>query len=135
MKTLITLITTFLVLVLAVNTFASDSKKPHATGESYFDVATGHRYIKNADATYREYSKRGKLFRASVSPYLPLLTTNRNIREIGQTCYLLYKRNKNHKTEILVLSPDQEHPVGWSIETILVSINQSAIDLSKGKTI
>ena len=123
MKTLITLTTIFLALVLAMDTFASDYNKRQATGESYFDVATGHRYIKNADATYREYTKKGELFRASVSPYLPLLTTNKNIREIGQSCYLLYKRNKNHKIEIVVLSPDQKHPMGWSIEDMLVSMN------------
>lgn len=99
------------------------TKKRVATGESYIDVATGHRYIKNSDATYREYTKRGELFRTSVSADLPLLTTNRNIKEIGQTCYLLYRRNKNHRTEILVLPPDQEHPVGWSIENMLVSMN------------
>lgn len=59
------LITSFLVLVLANNTVAFDHQKQVATGESYFDFATGHRYIKNSDATYREYTKKGELFRVT----------------------------------------------------------------------
>lgn len=98
--------------------------KQMATAKSYFDVATGHRYVKNADSTYREYTKKGDLFRVSVSPELPLLTTNRHIREIGQDSCLLYQRNINRVTEIMVLPSDQEHPKGWSIERILVSMNQ-----------
>ncbi len=95
-----------------------------ATGESYLDVATGHRYIKNSDATYREYTKKGELFRASVSPKLALLTTSKNILEIGQHCYLLYQRNKNFKNETLVLPSNHKHPYGWSIENILISMIQ-----------
>ncbi len=99
-----------------------DIKRLAATAESYIDVFTGHRYTKNSDATYREYTKRGDLFRASVSPELPLLTTNRHIREIRQHCYLLYKKNINQKTEIMVLPSDQEHPKGWSVENMLISM-------------
>lgn len=103
------------------NTGPGYSGIPVATKDAYFDTATGHRYVKNKDATYREYTKKGDLFRPSVAPDLPLLTTNRHIREIRQNCYLLYQRNLNQKTEVLVLPSDLVHPDGWSIKKMLMS--------------
>ncbi|THB80965.1 MAG: hypothetical protein D3926_04555 [Desulfobacteraceae bacterium] len=95
---------------------------PVAKAASYLDVFTGHRYFKNTDGTYREYTRRGELFRVSVSPDKHLLTTNRHIREIGQDSYVIYKRNKNRKTEILILPSGQKHPRGWFVDNLLASV-------------
>lgn len=91
MKTLTTLITAFLILGFAGNGLAFDKKQTIATGATYFDVATGHRYLKNLDGTYTEYTKRGEFFRGSVPNNLPLLTTNKYIRQMGNT--RLVKKN------------------------------------------
>ncbi len=122
MKNLIALITTFLTLVLAVNTFASDYQKLHATGESYFDVATGHRYIKNSNDTYSEYTKKGELFRSSIPNHLPLLTTNKYIREIGDSCYFLYEKRNNHIIKSQILPASSEQPKGWYLKAAIACL-------------
>ena len=95
MKPFTTIIIALLTLTITTFSFAMDETKPLANAESYFDAATGHRYIKNADATYSEFTKRGELFRASVSAELPLLTTNKYIRKISQSCFMIYEKSRH----------------------------------------
>ena len=122
MRGFILLLVASFCLVLAFNSYASDRKNSFATGEAYFDVATGHKYIKNSDSTYAEYSKKGELLRNYVPNNLPLLTTNKYIREITREWYLHYERKNNGSRESLLLTSNQTHPEGWSVKNILIPV-------------
>lgn len=103
-------------LILALNSYASDRNRPFEVGEACFNVATGHKYIKNPDTTYREFSKKGVLLRDSVPNDLPLITTNKYIRETSMSYYLLYRRNNNGQKESLLLTLNHAHPEGWLLK-------------------
>lgn len=124
MKKLRSAIVIFFILGFVSYAFAGDTTKAKVTGNFYYDVATGHKYIKNPGAeTYKEYSKRGKLLRDSVPNNLPLLAKNKNIREMKQNHYLLYQKGNYQEKETMVLSPEQNHPNGWVCKKLLIAIN------------
>lgn len=109
---------------MAATQGAAQSNAPQAaTGLIYYDVATGHKYIKNADQSYREYSRRGILLRESVPNSLPLLTSNKYIREVGEDNYFLYQKNGYLSDEITVLPIGKHPPAGWTCLKLLVSSN------------
>jgi len=58
MKQMVYFLVIFLTLAFAGTAAAGDSSFQRAQAKSYYDIATGHKYIKNSDATYSEYSKR-----------------------------------------------------------------------------
>lgn len=112
------------ILGIASHSFAGDKKHSTVTGNFYFDIATGHKYIKNPGAnTYREYSQKGKLLRDEVPNNLPLLATNKYIREMKRDHYLLYQKVNYQRKELMVLSPDQNHPNGWVCKKLLITMN------------
>lgn len=134
MKLFTTILTALITLVIVTFSFAMDAKRPFATAESYFDVATGHRYIKNADATYSEFTKRGKLFRASVSPYLPLLTTNKYIREISQNCFMIYEKSGHQVLKVQILPASSGHPKGWLAKNAIECVKKDPVMMDPGYT-
>ncbi len=105
-----------------VSTVSFAGKNLIATGAAYYDTATGHKYVKNPDETYTEFTKKGKLFRESVPNHLALLTTNKYIRDLEESCYLLYGRTVNRQPEIMVLPSTQEHPEGWKCKKMLITM-------------
>ena len=112
-----------LILGFASHSFAGDKKHSTVTGNFYYDIATGHKYIKNPGTnTYREYSQRGKLLNDEISNDVPLLVTNKYIREMKRDHYLLYQKVNYQREELMVLSPDQNHPNGTSPQIILVKL-------------
>jgi hypothetical protein len=112
------------ILGFASHSFAGDKKHSTVTGNFYFDIATGHKYIKNPGTnTYREYSQKGKLLRDEVPNNLPLLATNKYIREMKRDHYLLYQKVNYQRKELMVLSPDQNHPNGWVCKKLLITMN------------
>ncbi len=48
----------FLIFIPVLTVSADSEKECRATSDAYFDTMTGHRYVKNADGTYSEYSKK-----------------------------------------------------------------------------
>ncbi|WP_022663704.1 hypothetical protein [Desulfospira joergensenii] len=102
-----------------ISTVSYDGKTLTATGNAYFDTATGHKYTRNPDGTYTEFTRKGKLFRKSVPNDLPLLTTNKYIRDLEESCYLLYVRTVNRQPRIMVLPSTQEHPQGWKCRVLI----------------
>jgi hypothetical protein len=105
-----------------VSTVSFDGENLIATGAAYYDIATGHKYVKDLNGTYTEYTQKGKVFRKSVPNNLALLTTNKYIRDFGESCYLLYERTVNNQTEIMVLRSTQGHPRGWKCKKMLTAM-------------
>jgi hypothetical protein len=113
-----------LILGFASHSFAGGKKHSVVTGNFYFDIATGHKYIKNPGTnTYREYSQRGKLLRDEVSNNIPLLATNKYIREMKRDHYLLYQKVNYQRKELMVLSADHDHPNGWTCKKLLIAMD------------
>ena len=124
MNKVIAIIIIDLILGFASHSFAGGKKYCAVTGNFYYDIATGHKYIKNPGThTYREYSQRGKLLNDEVSNDVPLLVTNKYIREMKRDHYLLYQKVNYQRKELLVLSPDQNHPNGWVCKKLLITMN------------
>ncbi len=116
------LIISFLI-VTAVHLTAGEAKCITATCDIYYDVATGHKYIKNVDQSYREYSRKGLLFRESVPNTLPLLTSNKNIRKVPGNCYFLYQKSGYPAEGLTALPSNTQSPVGWKCVKMLVTSN------------
>ena len=113
-----------LIFGFASHSFAGDKKRSAVTGKFYYDIATGHKYIKNPGTnTYREYSQKGKLLKDEVLNNIPLLVTNKYIREMQRDHYLLYQKGNYQRKELMVLSPEQNHPNGWVCKKLLITIN------------
>jgi hypothetical protein len=88
-------------------------------GEAYFDVATGHRYIKNSDTTYAEFSKKGKLLRTNVPNTQPHLVNSKYITELTHESYLVYEKNSAEGITQQILPATTRHPEGWRCKEIL----------------
>ncbi len=110
-------------IVTAIGLTAGETSPPSAAGDIYYDVATGHKYIKNTDHSYKEYSRKGVLLRESVPNTLPLLTSNKYIREVQDNCYFLYQKDGYPADELAVLPSHKQSPVGWKRIKMLVSSN------------
>ena len=123
MKKLTSAIIVFLILGLASSSLSEEKTVVKVTGNFYYDIATGHKYIKNPGTdTYREYSQKGKLLRDAVPNNLPLLVMKKYIREMKRDHYLLYQKINYQRKELMVLSPEQDHPNGWVCKKLLVTI-------------
>jgi hypothetical protein len=105
-----------------INAFALENEKVVASGDAYFDIATGHKYIKNSETTFIEYSKKGKLLKNSVPNDLPLLTRSKYIREIRQNWYFVYQKRQGGIMIKQVLPASHGHPEGWSCEKGMSSV-------------
>ena len=119
MKQVLSLMALFMALSFVPVTFAGNHAPSKATADAYFDIATGHKYIRNQNITYTEYSKQGKILRTGVPNTLPLLVSGKYIREIKTDHYLLYtKRLSNDKVQ-KILPALTGHPNGWKCEQIV----------------
>lgn len=119
MKKLIYFTTILLFFAMAGFSLGSDNSKPVASCDSYFDTATGHRYVKNSETTYAEYSQRGKLLRTDVPNTQPHLCTSGRIVEIDPDCYVIYKKRQNGEILEQVLPVSSKHPEGWRCKKVL----------------
>ncbi|THB78226.1 MAG: hypothetical protein D3926_13730 [Desulfobacteraceae bacterium] len=95
------------------------AKRIIAVGPAYFDTATGHKYLRNQDNTYTEFSRRGKVLKTSVPNTLPLLVSGRNIIELNKDSYLVYEKGFSSKTEQQVLPSWEKHPDNWQCKDVL----------------
>ena len=88
-----------------------------ATADGYIDLVTMHRYIKNSDGSYNEYTRRGTFFK-TVSPDLPLLLQRDHVKPVQKNCYFLYvKKRLSEKDQAMVIkSAPESHPEGWLLE-------------------
>jgi hypothetical protein len=125
MKKVIKFIILTLIITVPITAWGKDNK-PVATQDAYFDVSTGHKYIKNSENTYTEYSKNGERFRKAVSNSLPLLVSGKNIRQMVPGSFLLYEKREKNEIQRQVLSVSTKHPEGWRAKEILISFKQFA---------
>jgi hypothetical protein len=119
MKKLFCFIVIFLFWGINTAAIGAEGTKDMAMGEAYFDVATGHRYIKNSNTTYAEYSKRGKLLRTDVPSTQPHLAKSNYITELTHESYLVYERYLSEGIVQQVLLASDKHPEGWRCKEIL----------------
>jgi len=101
-----------------------ESTKNIATGEAYFDMATGHQYIKNSDNSYSEYSQRGKLLRTDVPNTQPHLSKSKYITEMDLDSYLVYEKNIAEETVQRILPAADKHPEGWKCKQIVSAVKK-----------
>ncbi|MCP4117497.1 MAG: hypothetical protein GY737_19305 [Desulfobacteraceae bacterium] len=125
MKKSFFIIIIFLFLGVAVSASDFDSSISIATGEAYFDIATGHKYIRNHDGSYTEYNKKGNLFRANLPNTQPHLATSRYIIEITPDSYLCYEKFINNKMVQKFLPFSDKHPKGWKCKKLLMAVKES----------
>ena len=93
-----------------------------AIGPAYYDTRTGHKYVRNSDSTYIEYSRRGELFRGNVPDDLPLLTSGRSIVALEPDDFFVYERLSGSRMLTRVLSVMEPHPDGWHLKDVLSSV-------------
>lgn len=124
MKNLVKFIIITFILVLAVNGYSTDTKKPMATGNAYLDTATGHKYIKSANGTYTEYTRKGELFKKDVPATQPHLASSKYIKAVSEESVLLYKKYKDNKPVFTALKMSAPQPEGTRVDQLLVSIKQ-----------
>lgn len=109
-------------LAPAASLFGGDSGQPIVSGDAYFDTATGHKYIKNSNATYSEYSQKGKLLRSSVPNSQPNLASGQNIIEIDQAHLMVYEKKQNDMVVQQVLPVSNNHPQGWRSKLVVSTV-------------
>lgn len=107
---------------MAGSVLGSNSPKQVAGCESYFDTATGHRYVKNSETTYAEYSQKGKLLRTDVPNTQPHLCTSHRIVEIHPDLYVVYEKKLADKTLQQVLPVSEKHPEDWCCKKVLMAV-------------
>jgi hypothetical protein len=117
------LVATFSLYAFAA--WGSDVEK-QATADGYVDLVTMHRYIKNSDSSYDEYTRKGK-FLKTVPADLPLLLERSHVVPVQNNCYFLYvKKRLSDKDQFMVLKPASEtHPEGWVLEKALVDVRHT----------
>ncbi|MFO7884318.1 MAG: hypothetical protein R6U68_05805 [Desulfobacteraceae bacterium] len=99
------------------------SLKVEAVAPMYVDLITKHKYVRNADNTYSEFTRKGEFFK-KISPDQPHLAQNRYVVPVPENCYLCYSKNKYlENTASMVLKSSQSHPEGWYLENVLVSLD------------
>ena len=107
-----------------LETNAADKSNPGiASSDMYVDLATMHRYVKNQNGTYSEYTRKGK-FVKTVPADLPLLSSRDHVVPVTDDCYLLYvNRQRADSDDTMVLRPvSSPHPSGWLLEKALVDL-------------
>ncbi len=124
MKNFYFFIIIFLFCGIGGSAIGSENKKEVATGEAYFDMATGHQYIKNSENTYAEYSQRGKLLRTDVPNTQPHLAKSKYITEMDHQSYLVYEKNITGGTNQQILPASSKHPEGWRCRQIVSGVKK-----------
>ena len=119
----------FLVATLSLYAFTAwgSEVEKQASAEGYVDLVTMHRYIKNSDRTYDEYTRKGE-FLKTVPADLPLLLERSHVVPVPKNCYFLYvKKRPLRKDQAMVLkSAPESHPEGWFLEKALVDVRHTS---------
>jgi hypothetical protein len=119
MKKLICFIIVFWFCGINVSAIGFESKKQLVVGDTYFDTATGHRYVKNSETTYAEYSKKGKCLRTDVPNTQPHLAKSRYIIEMDNESYLVYEKYLSGGIVQQILPASSKHPEGWRCKQVM----------------
>ncbi len=106
---------------ISTETIKYNGKELIAFGSSYYDFRTGHKYFKNSDNTYSEYSKLGKMLRTNVPNNLPLLTSGKSIVDLNGQSYILYEKKSNGAILQKILTAMADHPQGWYPKQVFLS--------------
>jgi hypothetical protein len=131
MKHMVYCLVFFLTLTFTGIALAGDFSLQPATADAYFDIATGHKYIKNKDTTYSEYSKRGKLLRSNVPNSLPLLISGKSIIEVTPKHYLVYEKHQNNDVAQKVLPASSKHPSGWECKQMVSTVQKVSVETAE----
>lgn len=131
MKLMVYFLVIFLTLTLSGIVTAGERSIQPAQANAYFDIATGHKYIKNPNATYSEYSKRGKLLRSDVPNTMPLLVSGKYIREMKQEHYLVYEKQLYNEVSQKVLPASSRHPEGWQCKQIVSPVQKARVETAE----
>jgi len=131
MKQMVIFLVIFLTLAFTGMALAGDSSYPPAQANAYFDIATGHKYIKNPDTTYSEYSKRGKLLRAAIPNTTPLLVSGKYVHEVTREHYLVYEKNQYNDVSQKVLPASSRHPDGWQCKQLVSKVQKAEMDTAE----
>ena len=114
----------FLILCTGGNAVSAESSNVKATQSAYFDMATGHKYFKNADGTYTEYTRKGELFRTNVPADQPHLSASAYVVPLTADSYLIYKNYVDNTPVTRVLSAFASHPAGWRCQDMLTVVKK-----------
>ncbi len=110
----------FCILLVCFSTDCFSGEKYNMN--SYFDVATGHRYEKVDNISYAEFTQKGQFFK-KVPSNLPLLQNNSKVHPIPDNSYILYEKVSNGVSEQKILPENIDHPLGWKAKKVLISLN------------
>ncbi len=124
MKHLVTLTMILFFMGIAGNGICYDKQKSIATGSTYFDMSTGHKYTKNSDNTYTEYTRTGKVFKTNVPNTQPHLSSSKYVTQIEEDSFVLYKSYNNYKPTLSALKMSDPHPTGSQSIQVLISAKQ-----------
>ena len=101
-------------------------KENGSMAEVYIDLATMHRYVKNSDGTYSQFTRRGEFFK-NVPADLPLLSSRNHVVAVQGHCYFLYvKRELSGEKRTLLTPMPAPHPEGWLLDKALVDLKHTA---------
>lgn len=125
MKNFIYVIILGFVVTISTIAWGEEALTPVVTHDAYFDVATGHKYIKNQDNTYTEFSKKGKLLRKDVPNNHSLLVSGKYIRPMDPCCYLVYEKAGGNRMERKILQASMGHPKEWRCQELLLSVKEN----------
>ncbi len=109
----------FLALTLTGTCLAGDNSIRPATAGTYYDTATGHKYIQNKDHTYSEYSQRGELLRSDVPSTQPLLSMGKHVIEVTPKLFLVYEKIIEQTLVQKVVPATASHPEGWQCKGLV----------------
>jgi len=109
----------------AFTAWGADMEK-QAAADGYIDLVTMHRYIKNSEGLYDEYTRKGAFFK-TVSADLPLLQRD-HVVPVQNNCYFLYvkKRLSGEDQTMVLKSAPESHPDGWLLEKALVDVRHTS---------
>lgn len=108
------------------NGFAMEANLSEVSGDAYFDNATGHKYVKNQESTYTEFTRKGHLFKENVPATQPHLNSKRYMIKLQPNLYVVYKGYKTNREVFQVLPASVQHPEGWQSVRTLSSLAQLA---------
>ncbi len=128
MKKMIILLVIFLTPAVTGIVLAGGNSLNQAKADTYFDIATGHKYIKNTDNTYSEYSKRGKLLRSDVPNTLPLRVSGKYIHEVTPNHYLVYEKQSYNDLAQKILPGTSLHPDGWQCKKLMSQVQEEQVE-------
>ena len=131
MKQLFGMILLAIALVVSVAAHAKETSHPAGTeamagkavGQAYFDIRTGHKYVKTDNASYMEFCRKGR-FLKTVSNTMPLLLKGKSIHSINDGSYILYKKFAQGRMHFKALPASSAHPEGWKTHDLLQAFNR-----------